>query len=251
MCKKFRVFFVALVTMCCIAVCGGFSLVSSAVGEITTTSDFIGPINTTTTTTVDYSEDGPLGWIGSQIQKLGTAISDAFQKVGDYILNGIKSIFVPDAGYLDEKFNAIKERFDFAESISDTVQVIVNWFENVSLLEPPVVTVHFSNGKSAHGVDYGTSGKILDFSWYAPYKPAVDIIFSAFLWLFFIWRIYLALPNIIAGVAPQAVFDTWYAASEDELNVEGLTRGMYQNHGIDNSERSYRANRASRYMNKR
>lgn len=242
MCKKFRAFFVALVTMCCIAVCGVCSVVSFAT-DTSTDDDFIGPINTTTTTTVpvDYGEDGDLSWIGKQIKKLGTTISDAFATVGDTILDGVKDIFVPEKGYLDAKFEAVKERFAFWESVTDTAQVIKNWFETCNWSIPPVVTVNFTNGKSAHGVDYGTSAKILDFTWYTPYKDAVDVIISAFLWIMFAWRIFLGLPNIISGVAPQAVFDAYQDITHtgDVPLTARMKATMYQNHFNDQS--SYRA----------
>lgn len=239
MCKKWHGFFVGLATMFCIAVCGGLSVVSFA-ADTSLPDDFVGPINTTTTT-VDYTEDGDLGWIGKAIKALGTTISDAFSSVGDAIIGGIKDIFVPEEGYLDAKFDAVKDRFAFWESVSDTAQVIKNWFETCNWSIPPVVTVNFTNGKSAHGVNYGTSAKILDFSWYTPYKPAADVIISAFLWIMFAWRIFLGLPNIISGVAPQAVFDAYQDITHtgDVPLTAHMQATMYQKHFNDQS--SFRA----------
>lgn len=199
MCRKSRVFFVALLTMFCIVVCGGLSLVSFA----DETSDFVGPINTTTTTTttepVDYTEDGPLGWIGTQIAKLGTAISNSFQSIGTFILDGIKEIFVPDPHYLDSKVAQIKSKFSPFTAIVDTFQVFWHIVEDTNFSEPPVVTVHLSNGTSHYGIDYGDSAHVLDFSWFEPYKASYDVIVSALLWLFFLWRSFRSAGSYMRG----------------------------------------------------
>ena len=42
--------------------------------------------------------------------------------------------------------------------------------------------------------------KIIDFSWYSPYKTYGDLIITGFVYAFFLWRIFINLPNIIHGL---------------------------------------------------
>lgn len=134
----------------------------------------------------DYSEGGPLGWIGSKISALGSSI-----------INGISDIFIPDQDFLDEKFAKLKDKFSFWESIADTWRVFLNLIESTDFSEPPVVTVHISNYQGRY--DFGDQATILDLSWYAPFKDAGDLMINAFIWLFFLWNLFRRLPEIISG----------------------------------------------------
>ena len=41
--------------------------------------------------------------------------------------------------------------------------------------------------------------KVIDFSWYAPYKELGDTIICCFAYAFFYWRIFIHLSDIISG----------------------------------------------------
>lgn len=45
------------------------------------------------------------------------------------------------------------------------------------------------------------SANVLDFSWYEPFKPVVDLFIIAFVYGVFIYRFIVELPNIIAGIS--------------------------------------------------
>lgn len=40
---------------------------------------------------------------------------------------------------------------------------------------------------------------ILNLSWYAKFKPYGDVVLTGFIYLLFLWRIFIHLPNIISG----------------------------------------------------
>ena len=42
--------------------------------------------------------------------------------------------------------------------------------------------------------------KVIDFSWYSPYKSYGDLIITGFVYAFFLWRLFINLPNIIHGL---------------------------------------------------
>ena len=55
----------------------------------------------------------------------------------------------------------------------------------------------------------------MDLSWYAPYKNYGDTIIAGFIYVFFLWRIFINLPNIISGGA-GSVNDITIASSDIE-----------------------------------
>lgn len=135
----------------------------------------------------------------SAISSLGSKIENALSRLNNGILDGIKEIFIPDEDFISERWNSIKARFSFADSISNTASAIVRFFETTAFDEPPKVYINFDFAESKY--DYGGQAYCLDMSWYARYKPVVDAFLSAWLWLCFIWRVYTRLPAIINGAA--------------------------------------------------
>lgn len=122
------------------------------------------------------------------------------ETLGNYIVEGFSKIFVPSEDYLSEKYEYIRNKFSF---IWDIISIIESMFTEVSIEAvddtPPVVEIDLSASTSKY--NYGGKAYVLDMSWYQPYKPAVDIFLRAILWGFFLWRLFVALPNIINGVA--------------------------------------------------
>lgn len=154
------------------------------------------------------------------IKSIPQLILDGFSALWDFlkdILKGIielpvkliellgdllKSLFVPSDGYFATKVDTIKAKFAFMDSLIDTVHVFTNFFEHNSFGEPPTVTVNLSSSTTA--VDYGMSAKMVDFSWYAPYKDTIDFLISSILWVVFAWNTFKDLPSIIGGVGSAA-----------------------------------------------
>lgn len=109
------------------------------------------------------------------------------------------SIFVPSEDYVSDRWNSIKERFSFADSIATTADTIITFFNDTAFDEPPKVYINLDFAESKY--DYGGKTYCLDMSWYERYKPTVDAFLSAWLWLTFIWRVYTRLPGIINGAS--------------------------------------------------
>ena len=81
----------------------------------------------------------------------------------------------------------------------ETGDILNEFFQDVQSGEPPKIVIDLSLSESKY--NWGASGYALDMSWYARYKPEVDSLLSAMMWLFFIWRVFVALPGIIDGTA--------------------------------------------------
>ena len=106
---------------------------------------------------------------------------------------------MPEEGFLDAKVAAIRQEFAFADSVMSTVDVISDFFDTVAEGKPAKIEIHLENARSIY--DYGGTAYALDMTWYAEYKPTVDTILSSIMWIFFTWRVFVHLPNIINGIA--------------------------------------------------
>jgi len=128
-------------------------------------------------------------------------LEDILDTGREVLLGGIRDIledlFVPDSDYLSEKVTTLRERFSFADSIMSTAEQVKNAVVGGGD-SAPKISIDF--GKAESKYDYGASSMVLDMSWYSQYKPNVDLVLSAMMWVFFIWRVFVKLPNIISGV---------------------------------------------------
>lgn len=135
-------------------------------------------------------------WISEGWQSIIQAIPTP-ESIAEAVGNVIKSIFVPDADFISEKWNAIRSRFDFADSISSSGELILDVLNGIDP-EPPVIYVDLGDAEGRYYL--GGQVAFLDLRWYERYKPTGDAIISAFLWLVFVWRMFIKLPGIIGGL---------------------------------------------------
>ena len=117
--------------------------------------------------------------------------------ISKQILEGITAIFVPTEDFLTAKWEAIRAEFAFADSITATGEVLVDILDGLDP-EPPVIYIDL--GATEGSYNLGGEVAFIDLRWYARYKPTMDLIISAFLWMAFVWRLILKLPGIISGM---------------------------------------------------
>lgn len=91
----------------------------------------------------------------------------------------------------------IRSRFPFVDSISVTVDSVLDFFKETAFNEPPKINVHLNFANSDY--NWGGEAVYIDMSWYEPYKPIVDAFLSAWIWITFIFRLWKRLPGIISG----------------------------------------------------
>lgn len=120
------------------------------------------------------------------------------QKIADAIGQVLQNLFVPSEGFLQAKVDALAEKFPFAKSIAETGISLKNFFFSLGS-RPPIIYIDLGAATSW----YPMGGKVafLDLTWYAQYKPTMDVIISSFLWLCFAWRMLLSLPGILNGTS--------------------------------------------------
>lgn len=144
------------------------------------------------------------------------SLADVLMTPFEWLLDGIKSIFVPSEDFLSAKVEALRTEFSFADSIIDTFEMFSGSFLDFDS-SPPVIYIDLSAAETLY--DWGPEVVFVDFSWYARYKPTVDVLLSAFLWLVFFWRVGIHLPNIIRGVAGDVPGGISSANTETHLIV--------------------------------
>lgn len=102
-----------------------------------------------------------------------------------------KNLFVPDESGFNNISNVWNEKLGFVNTIKDSFNNISEMIQNTQ-----------ANPKFIIGVSsdvYSGDLTVIDLSWYAPFKPWVDLVITGFIYLFFIWRFFSHLPAIISG----------------------------------------------------
>lgn len=126
-----------------------------------------------------------------------TDIIDGIKTLPDKILEGLQKLFFPSNDYLSGKVDYLTGNFAFADSIVKTAQALHVGLAGITT-EPPVIYIDLGAARGFYNI--GGTVPFLDLRWYAEYKPTVDTVISAFLWICFVWRMLIKLPGIISGM---------------------------------------------------
>lgn len=142
----------------------------------------------------------------SSITNLGNNISAWFENIkqaiidlGNGLIDGIKAIFIPQDGFMEKEVAELRDRFAFADDVINITDRLINRIGGSAKSSAPQVTVSINYRGSIR------SWKVLDMSWYAPYKAYGDAVLSGILIIGFIWRSYISMPNTIRGVGGSTV----------------------------------------------
>ena len=130
------------------------------------------------------------------------------KKIIELLGDLLKSLFVPSEDAINGLVNSVKDHFTFIDSINSTVDMVKGMFDNTE--ELPKISVNVPENKWYNGQVI-----VMDLNWYAPYKNYGDTIIAGFIYVFFLWRIFINLPNIISGGA-GTVNDVTIASSDIE-----------------------------------
>ena len=141
------------------------------------------------------------GWFSNLFSTLGNLLSyiNPFSenflgyKLIELIQNALSYLFTPTQANVDSLQNTVNEKFGFIESIKIAVKDIQDMIENIE------------NGTSEFTLDIESDvyeGVVVLFYLvcYAPFKAYGDLVFTGFAYVFFVWRFYRSIPNIINGV---------------------------------------------------
>lgn len=122
----------------------------------------------------------------------------------DLLKTLLYELFVPSQESIENLFGPIQEKFAFIDEIKIYITQLQDMFESVE--EAPSLTINV-NSKYYEG-----DLKILDLSFFAPYKKYSDMLITAFVYILFAWRLITHLPAIINGFAVGAQETSAYVA---------------------------------------
>ena len=138
---------------------------------------------------------GVLQFLGDMLSYINPFSENFFgKKLVELIGDLLKLLFVPSEESINNLVDTVKSKFRFVDTISNTSKLVEDMFKDKSTL--PKLTLTLNNNKW-----YSGEITVIDLSWYAPYKSYGDTIISAFIYVFFLWRIFIKLPGIVSGSA--------------------------------------------------
>lgn len=151
------------------------------------------------------AQRAPFEWIWGKIEPIPGQISDAVTDAAAEVKEAVNALVVPDKDYLTDKVNALCAEFAFADAIVRTGQALHLGLANITT-EPPVIYIDLGATRGSYNI--GSRVPFLDLRWYSEYKPTVDTVISAFLWICFVWRMLVKLPGIISGLPGDFVMES-------------------------------------------
>lgn len=121
--------------------------------------------------------------------------SDNFfgKKIIELLKDALSFLFIPSEERVNGLVDSVKCKFSFIDSVKSSITDVQSVLSGAQ--EAPSLTVHIKSTKYTEEQDV----KIIDLSWYAPYKNYGDMILTGFIYAMFFWRIFTHLPNIISG----------------------------------------------------
>ena len=139
----------------------------------------------------------PIQTLGSILEELISIPGKILGGLGQILIDVLTYLFVPAQDFLQLKIQALVQEFGYLEPIISLGDTFKAYFTGVNPT-PPVIWIDL--GASAW-YPMGGRVKFIDLTWYAQYKPTVDGIIGAFLWLWLLWRLFQNAPGIVRGAS--------------------------------------------------
>ena len=134
---------------------------------------------------------------GTFLDKLVDALMAPLRWVVDALLDGIKALFVVSDTFFATKVEALAAKYTYLDTFLLLGGDLKDFFVTLGA-SPPIIYIDL--GAAVGPYYYGGKTAFLDLTWYAQYKPTVDLIISAFIYLWLAWRVWNNLPGLIQGL---------------------------------------------------
>lgn len=115
------------------------------------------------------------------------------KKLVELIGELLTNLFVPSENCFEPIQYVFKDKFAFVDSIKTMISSIENMINNIN--QTPSLKIDIPDNRT--GINELV---VIDLSWYAPFKNYGDIVITGFCYVFFIWRLFCRLPNILHGL---------------------------------------------------
>lgn len=140
-------------------------------------------------------------WFDNICETLGNIWEWCQNLVGsliDALRNLLSSLFSPAPDFIANKVNSLTAKYPYLDTFTGLGGSLKSFFLNLGS-KPPIIYIDL--GAATGSYFFGGRQAFIDLSWYADYKPTMDAILGAFIWLWLAWRVFHALPGIINGMS--------------------------------------------------
>lgn len=135
----------------------------------------------------------PFVWVATLGNNINSLLSSMVRRSAQYSGDS----YTNDFSSLNDAFSSVSDNAPVPPGTDTSVPGGSAALSSDSQSNTPSLIVHLGNANS--DINYGGDVSVLDFSWYAPYKPLVDNIIVIFAWAFFIIIFFRRLPSFIHG----------------------------------------------------
>ena len=120
-------------------------------------------------------------------------IPEFFRNFWDTITSFFSSMFVPDEQKMYEVHQVVADKFGFVDAIIAGVNSMYNIINNIGVAEGYYIDLPASKYTPMMKI------KIIDLTWYQPFKSYGDTILTGFIYIIYLWRLFIHIPNIVHG----------------------------------------------------
>lgn len=107
----------------------------------------------------------------------------------------LEEVFIPNEEKMEEIVTKVREKFEFIEGIKTS---ITDLEDILSGLEPaPSLSINIGETKYTNA----RTVKIIDLSWYAPFKGIGDAVLTGFIYISFLWSLFIHAPGFFSGAS--------------------------------------------------
>lgn len=151
------------------------------------------------------------------LQKIWEAIITLPETIAEWIADVLQWAFAPSETFIQSKVETLIAKYPTADTFFNLGNSLGAFFGGLGAV-PPIIYIDLGAAEGSYLL--GGREVFLDLTWYSRYKPTVDAIIGAFIWLWLAWRVFLSIPSIIHGEA-----GTWGDRKTDigAANTSGAT----------------------------
>lgn len=161
-------------------------------------------------------------WFDNICETLGNIWEWCQNLVGsliDALRNLLSSLFSPAPDFIANKVNSLTAKYPYLDTFTGLGGSLKSFFLNLGS-KPPIIYIDL--GAATGSYFFGGRQAFIDLTWYSDYKPTMDAILGAFIWLWLAWRVFHALPGIINGMSGTVGERVSYSGTQN-INLPPLS----------------------------
>lgn len=133
-------------------------------------------------------------------------MKDGLFELPGKIAGKLVELFVPQEGIVGDTMSKIRSLYLINQAIQLKTKINNLWHSLGFYGTPTAPKVTFSlSTEGTKSLAQFKKDITISLDWYTPYKPYVDGILSAFMLLFYLYRLFVNLPATISGTVGSAV----------------------------------------------